>query len=129
MKRGESGMTMVETLVAMSILIVGLVGAFGAFDGVRRLGTIAEKKQEASRYAQRELEHMRSLGFAYLYLSSTPANSNDSRGIVASGNYTPPNGGTASPLRIGSGLLIFLAPEADRHHAGAANSPDHKPPV
>ena len=101
--RRDAGMTMIEVMVAMSILITGVMGAFGAFTGLQRLGTISEKKQEALRYAQREVEHMRSLGFANLSLSATPAAMSDSRGIVASGNYTPPNGGTASPLRIGSG--------------------------
>lgn len=100
--RNDDGMTMIEVMVATMVLLIGVVGAFGAFDGIRRLGTISEKKQEASRYAQRELEHLRSLGFANLQLSSAPAAMADSRGIVADGNYTPPNGGTASPLRIAS---------------------------
>ena len=101
--RQDAGMTIIETMVATMILITGIVGAFGAYDGIRRLGTISEKKQEASRYAQREIEHLRSVGFAYLYLSSQPGAMNDSRGTIVGSNYTPPNGGTASPLRIGSG--------------------------
>lgn len=98
--RRDEGMTMIEVMVATMILITGIVGSFGAFDGIRRLGTISEKKQEASRYASREIEHLRSLGFSALQLSASPAVASDSRGTVASGNYTPPNGGTASPLRI-----------------------------
>ncbi len=101
--RRDSGMTMIEVLMAMSVMITGVIGAFGAFTGLQRLGTIAEKKQEASRYAQREVEHLRQLGWASLKLSATPATMDDSRGIVSSGSYTPPNGGTASPLRIGTG--------------------------
>ena len=100
--RRDEGMTMIEVLVAASILIVGVIGAFGAFDGIRRLGTIAEKKQEAARYAQREIEHLRSLGFNNLYLSSTPAAMSDTRGTVANGNYAPPNSNAASALRIGA---------------------------
>lgn len=98
--RRDDGMTMIEVMVATMILLIGVVGAFGAFEGLLKLGTISEKKQEASRYAQRELEHLRSLGFSALVLSATPPAANDTRGIVAAGNYTPPNGGVALPLRI-----------------------------
>jgi type II secretory pathway pseudopilin PulG len=99
----DHGMTLVEVMVALTILITGVVGSFGAIDALRRLGGLNEKKQEASRLAEQEIEHLRSMGWSSLQLSSTPAAMNDSRGTVANGNYTPPvSGGPESLIIAGS---------------------------
>ncbi|CAB4868232.1 unannotated protein [freshwater metagenome] len=93
----DEGMTIVEAMAAAMVLLVGVIGTFTAFDGVRRLGTVSEKKESASRYVQSELESLRALGWTNLRLTAAVSASADSRGIVSGGTYAPPSG-TAQPI-------------------------------
>ncbi len=98
----ERGMTIVEVCMAMLVLVVGIIGSLGALDGLRTLGGVDEKKQQAARYATREIEHLRSLGWSSLQLSAAPPAMSDSRGTVSGATYTPPSGGTTGGLIIAS---------------------------
>src|SRR6185436_10908353 len=104
MIKREEGTTMVEALMAIVVLVVGVIGTFSAFDGARELGMLTEKKQSAARFVQSEIESMRNMGGTNLKLNASPAASNDSRGIVTGGNYTPPRpvSATAQPLVVSS---------------------------
>ena len=58
--------------MAITVLVLGVIGTFTTFDGVRQLGMLGEKKQSATRYAQSEIESMRNMGWSNLKLNATP---------------------------------------------------------
>ena len=96
MFKDEQGTTLIEALMAITLLVLGVIGTFTTFDGVRQLGDLGEKKQSATRYAQSEIEAMRNMGWSNLKLNATPAAASDSRGTVAGGSYAPPRAAGAS---------------------------------
>jgi type II secretory pathway pseudopilin PulG len=75
--RHDAGFTLVETLVAGIILVVGLLGVLLAFDTSTRSTFRAEESQVALNVAQRELEEMRNLDYDEVALSSAPSASSD----------------------------------------------------
>jgi hypothetical protein len=86
----ESGLGIVEVVVAAIVLIVGVVGVFQAFESANRNTYRAEQTQVALDRAQRELEKIRALDYEAIALTSQPANStdtNDPRYRVAAGNF------------------------------------------
>ena len=101
MLRREEGNTLVETLVAIVVLVLGVIGTFTTFDGIQQLGMRGEKKQSATRFVQSEIEQLRNLGWTNLKMSSTPAAFSDSRGVASGSTYAPPSG-TAQTLRVSS---------------------------
>lgn len=100
--RDEQGIGMIEVLMAALVLVIGVLGTFSTFDGVQKLGTLGEKKQSAARFAQSEIEHLRSLGWSALQLSAAPSAVSDTRGTISGTNYTPPRGGAAQSLVVAS---------------------------
>ena len=72
MFKDERGTTLIEALMAITVLVLGVIGTFTTFDGIRQLGMLGEKKQAATRYAQSEIESMRNMGWANLKLNATP---------------------------------------------------------
>lgn len=91
---------MIEVLTASLVLVIGVVGTFSTIDGVRRLGTLGEKKQTAARYAQHEIENLRSRGWAALQMDAAPAAFSDTRGTGTATTYAPPRGGAAQDYVI-----------------------------
>ena len=89
MFKDERGTTMIEALMAITVLVIGVIGTFTTFDGIRQLGMLGEKKQSATRYAQSEIESMRNLGWANLKLNATPPAASDTRGTVGGRQHTP----------------------------------------
>ncbi|MDQ3102623.1 MAG: hypothetical protein M3Q53_02120 [Actinomycetota bacterium] len=70
--RSADGFTVVESLVAALLLVIGAIAVLSAFDGAQRASYRAEQAQVASDLAQRELEALRSIAYGELALSSTP---------------------------------------------------------
>ena len=87
--RGESGLTMIEVLVAVVILTIGLVGLFTVFDNSRNLTSKAYGQAAATKVAERELESVVSLGYSNIGLSTAPVPSSSS----SSPNYYVTSGG------------------------------------
>lgn len=75
----EAGMTVVEVLVAITILSLGLLASFQVFDAASRGAYRAEQKQVALDRAQRELEELRALEYDQLALTAMPPSSTDPR--------------------------------------------------
>ena len=76
----ERGFTLVEVLVAISVLAVGVMSTISVFDGSRKLTSVGEKNQAASHVAEQEIEKIvANATYASLGLSAAPASSNDSR--------------------------------------------------
>lgn len=71
MRRGEDGFTLVELLVAASILIVGVATTFAVFDSARKLSLVSERQTTMVHLAQQELERVKSLPYAQIGLTST----------------------------------------------------------
>ena len=86
----ESGLGIVEVMVAAIVLILGVVGVFQAFEASSRNTYRAEQTQVALDRAQRELEKIRSLDYGAVALTSQPpaaTNTNDPRYRVTGGTF------------------------------------------
>jgi Tfp pilus assembly protein PilE len=87
----ESGLGIVELLVAAIILIIGTLAVFTAFDASTRATSRSEGSQVAQDRAQQELERIRALNYGSIALTSQPAHSsdaNDPRNRVNTGDGT-----------------------------------------
>ncbi|HEU0318973.1 MAG TPA: prepilin-type N-terminal cleavage/methylation domain-containing protein [Solirubrobacteraceae bacterium] len=73
--RGEDGFSLIELLVAVTVLLLGTVAAITAFDSARRLSTVAERQTLIAHRAQLELERVASLPYSQLGLTASPATS------------------------------------------------------
>jgi hypothetical protein len=96
----ESGLGIVEVVVAAIVLIVGVVGVFQAFESANRNTYRAEQTQVALDRAQRELEKIRALDYGAIALTSQPGTStdtNDPRYRVAAGNFALTKGNPPVP--------------------------------
>ncbi len=69
--REQRGLTMIEVLVATTILAIGAAGLLSAFDGGRRATTYAELHSVATQAAERELQRVASLEWGKLALNGT----------------------------------------------------------
>lgn len=75
--RREDGFTLVELLMAIVLISVAVLALMGTFDQSRRTTDAAEGQDVAVKAAARELERVRSLGYAAIALRSAPASSLD----------------------------------------------------
>ena len=77
----ESGFTLIEVMVAMVVLIVGILGTVGAFDGARKLTLLSERRTEMAHRAQLQLERLQQEPYSELAMGTTPAHSSESASI------------------------------------------------
>jgi Tfp pilus assembly protein PilE len=87
----ESGLGIVELLVAAIILIIGTLAVFTAFDASTRATSRSEGSQVAQDLAQQELEKIHALNYGSIALTSQPAhssNAGDPRNRVNTGDGT-----------------------------------------
>lgn len=101
--RAEEGMSMVEAMVAIAVLIVGLLATFVVLDGSRELTTVSERKQVAVHRAEDQLERLKTISFARLELAATPVcptpcPANDPRAQVSGTNYDWDASSTTNPV-------------------------------
>src|SRR4051795_10874541 len=76
--RDERGMTVVEILVAASLMVVGVIAMLATFDGSRDLVSTSEMNGIAAHRGQLEVEKALSLGYTNIALTSTPGHSGSS---------------------------------------------------
>lgn len=69
----DDGFTLMELLVAVTILAVGLTAIIGSIDRSTQLTLGAQAREQMSAYGQRELERLRTIPYADLGLVSLPA--------------------------------------------------------
>lgn len=62
--RDESGMTMIELMIAAMICVVGLLSTVAVLDQSRRVGDDAEARETIAHQAEREIEQIMSLDWA-----------------------------------------------------------------
>lgn len=67
----ERGFTLVEGMVGAFILLVGILGAIGVFEGSGHASATGERQQYAADRAQAELERLRDLPYSELAINST----------------------------------------------------------
>ncbi|WP_157260610.1 prepilin-type N-terminal cleavage/methylation domain-containing protein [Patulibacter minatonensis] len=73
----EQGFTLVETLVAITVLAVGMLATATVYDGSRGLTGVAERTSVMAHRAQAEIERIQALGWSHVALSGTPVPSTD----------------------------------------------------
>ena len=66
------GFTVIEVLVASVILIVGVLGVFGALDSARVLALVSERQTSLAHRAQQELERLQSMPYAAVAMTAAP---------------------------------------------------------
>src|SRR3954464_4940708 len=76
--RDERGMTVVEILVAASLMVVGVIAMLATFDGSRDLVSTSEQNGIAAHRGQLEVEKALSLDYANIALTSTPTHAGSS---------------------------------------------------
>jgi Tfp pilus assembly protein PilE len=75
----ESGLTMIEVLVAAVVLVMGAAATFGVLGAATRNAQRAKATQVALDLAQEEMERLHSLPYEDLALSSMPVPSSDEK--------------------------------------------------
>lgn len=74
MIRRQDGMTIVEVLVAITVLVAGILAAFSALDSSRKLTLVSERQTEMAHVAESELERVESLPYSQVALTGTSTN-------------------------------------------------------
>lgn len=70
----ESGFSLVETVIALVILLIAVLGVFAAFTYSTRYNTGNSRRSQSLAVLQREVESLRSAKFTPTITDSTPAN-------------------------------------------------------
>src|SRR5581483_12297802 len=73
----ESGFTLIETLLAIVVLTVGILGMMVGFVAAQKLSLVAERHTTMSHVAQREIERIEGIAYSQIGLSSSPSPSTD----------------------------------------------------
>jgi type II secretory pathway pseudopilin PulG len=71
----EEGFTLIELTVAISILIVGIMGMFMGFITSQRASVVAERETSMAHVAQQQIEFVQGIPYSQIGLSSTPSTS------------------------------------------------------
>jgi type II secretory pathway pseudopilin PulG len=108
--REERGVTMVEVVVAMLVLVIGAGAVFSLIGGASRASYRSEQSQAVSDLLQQELEKLKSQSFASLAMTATPATSSNTASPanrISGPNYALSRAKTQyAPLVINGGSLV-----------------------
>jgi Tfp pilus assembly protein PilE len=104
--RQEQGFTLIEVLVAASIVIVGVLTTFTALDSARRLTLVAERQTSMAHRAQQELERVKSLPYGQIALTGS-----SSSWSSTAGGYTYVNTSAANCPGSSSGSAPTYQPD------------------
>jgi type II secretory pathway pseudopilin PulG len=75
LRHREDGMTVIELLVAASLMSVAVIAVITTFDSSRNLVSTSEKSGVAAHQGEREIERTLALTYANIALTATPAHS------------------------------------------------------
>ncbi len=96
----EDGFTLVEVLIALTILLVGILGLAVGFDTSRKLSLVSERHATMAHVAQREIERLQSVPYSQIALNpnlSSPAQASPSHSSdVANPDYYLTTGSPAA---------------------------------
>jgi prepilin-type N-terminal cleavage/methylation domain-containing protein len=73
----EEGMTMIEVMVAITLLAIGVLAFMQTFIPVQSLNSTSENAAVEASIAEKELEKIAAAGYACIALSGTPTSSTD----------------------------------------------------
>lgn len=94
-RRGAAsdGMTLIELLVAVLVLVIGILSTFTVFDTSKGATHVSERLEGQNHVAQREVERIESLPYSQVGLSGPPGTSTNSSNpdYYVSGLTTCPN--------------------------------------
>jgi prepilin-type N-terminal cleavage/methylation domain-containing protein len=93
----EDGFSLIELLMAITVLAIGMMALVSSFDHSRDLVSVAEKTEVASHRAERELERILAMAYPDVAHPTTPAdsqNSADPASYVDGPNYQYDQGST-----------------------------------
>jgi prepilin-type N-terminal cleavage/methylation domain-containing protein len=88
----EAGFTLIETVIALVILLIAVLGVFGAFTYAVRFNTGNSARSQALSVLQREVESLRSAKFTPTITDSTPANIDLTGGVKTRRTVIADNG-------------------------------------
>lgn len=120
--RSEGGITIVETVVAATILLGGMMAGFLAMDASSSATKTAERQAQAASVAERAIEQMQAMDWDQLELCETPAMNSDpgsTTGAVENPDYY-----------VKTGNRFFISADyRDRNSAALGGSPASGEPL
>jgi prepilin-type N-terminal cleavage/methylation domain-containing protein len=119
--RSSEGFTVIELMVAVTVLAVGILSLVSVFDSSRRLVSVSERKEAAVHQAEREMERILSLDYEAVALDEVPDASDDEDdpgyyvepGPPASYQWDQGDTGPRSDELVVDEATGTLAPESD----------------
>ncbi len=75
---GQAGFTLIELMIAITVLAIGILSMLMAFDVSRKLSLVSERSAAMAHAAQKEIERLEGIPYSQIGLTSTPATSTDS---------------------------------------------------
>jgi prepilin-type N-terminal cleavage/methylation domain-containing protein len=113
--RSEGGFTLIEVLMAMTLMSVGIAATLSVFGSAGRTTVVAQQKDVAAQQAQATIDQISTMNYDKVGLTSSPASSTNLKnpGYRVSG----------STLLIKTGLTENFVLSSDTGQSGAAINP------
>jgi prepilin-type N-terminal cleavage/methylation domain-containing protein len=122
----ERGFTLIEVLLAVTIMSIGVAATIRAFGAASRTTTGAQAHQVAVQQGQSELERLTNLAYGELAMTAAPAQSSDpgNPGYKVSGTTFLVRSGLTEPLVMiaGSGAAPHVEPGPQTFAVGTAGA-------
>jgi Tfp pilus assembly protein PilV len=103
--RDESGLSLIEILIAMIVLVIGVLGMVSGFDTTRKLDLLSERRTSMAHRAQLEIERLQALSISQptykelaMLESSLPTHST----VSTNPDYYVPEGTTEYEYKTGT---------------------------
>src|SRR5256714_12117489 len=71
----QGGMTLIEIVIAVTVLTIGVLGMGMGFDASQRLNLVSERHATMVHVAQREIERVEGIPYSQVGLTSAPTSS------------------------------------------------------
>src|SRR5690348_1333363 len=73
----QGGMTLIEVVIAVSVLTIGILGMGMGLEASQRLNLVSERHSAMDHIAQREIERVEGIPYSQVGLISAPSSSTD----------------------------------------------------
>jgi prepilin-type N-terminal cleavage/methylation domain-containing protein len=113
--RSESGFTLIEVLLAVTLMAVGIAATVNVYGGSSRSALAAQRSGVASHQAQKELDRLSKLDYDTIGLTSTPASSTNP--------LDPGSRVSGTSFTVRSGLTETFVLSTDTGQSDASISP------